>query len=136
MSITMMHFPIASHRFAMQSAVAFECAVAHGAHGKFLDKLYTAQDSIGLKPWTEYAREAGIQNTTRFAACLSKPPSSRIAAGKNWGKRIGVNATPTIIVNGWRYSGMPPTETLTEAFDAILAGTIPGPPSSDASRSR
>lgn len=44
----------------------------------------------------------------------------RIQASRAYGKRVGVNATPTIFVNGERLPGVPNYETLTKVIESEL----------------
>ncbi len=122
---TFVHYPIRSHRFSMQAAVALECAGEQGAHVAFLNAVYGKQDSIGLRSWETYARDASVNDTALFRACNSAKAKERIIAGRTWGERIELRATPTILVNGWRFSGVPDDRALGAAIDAILAGRDP-----------
>ncbi|MCC6242203.1 MAG: thioredoxin domain-containing protein [Gemmatimonadaceae bacterium] len=119
------HFPIRSHRFAMQSAQALECAADRGLHRAFLELVYRRQDSIGLKPWAEYAASVGVADTTEFMECVRSPTKRRILDGKELGERFDLRATPTILVDGWRFVGVPDSATIVPAIRAILAGQPP-----------
>jgi protein-disulfide isomerase len=125
-SLVFVHYPLQQHRFALQSARAAECAAGVGRFQAFHDLLFDKQDSIGLKTWTSYASEAGIGDTTNFAACVhSAVPISRIEAGIAMAKRIKARGTPTLIVNGWKLAGAPREEELDRIVEALLAGKLP-----------
>lgn len=51
-SLSVLHFPLTSHRFAKQAATAFECAESRTAKANMMDLLYAKQDSIGLLAWS------------------------------------------------------------------------------------
>jgi len=120
------HFPLATHRFAQPAAVAAECAGADGRFEPMLDALYAMQDSFGLAPWSAYAKRAGVRDTAAFQRCIADTTSlRRVSIGSAEGRRIGLEGTPTVILNGWRY-GTPPSDTeLTRAITDILAGRKP-----------
>lgn len=121
------HHPLSMHRFALPAARAVECASASGRFSELLDVVYRKQDSLGLKPWGEYALEAGIADTgsiTRCAADRSKVP--RIEAGSAFAQSIGANATPAVMVNGWLFGSGPPTVgQLEDALDSLKKGAKP-----------
>lgn len=134
-AVVFVHFPLQMHRFAMPAARAAECAAAMGQFEDFVEHVYAKQDSLGLKSWGAIAKEAGIADTSRIAACATGTTQSpRIAAGLAFGRKIGVNATPTVIVNGWRFSGSPTEAELVEVIDAVKKGTPP--PGADVSVDR
>jgi protein-disulfide isomerase len=116
-------FPLKMHRFAMPAARAAECAYGQGRFAEFHDVVYDKQDSLGLKSWVSYAREAGIRDTTRFTLCNARTgPVLQATAGLAIGKRLAVHGTPTVIVNGWRLSAPPDDSTLSKLITAALAG--------------
>jgi protein-disulfide isomerase len=120
-ALVFVHFPLRMHRFAMPAARAAECARAEDKFTSFVDVVFGKQDSLGLKPWAAYALEAGIRDTAAFARCAaSSAPLPRVEAGLASGKSLSVTATPTIIVNGWRYSA-PPFDSLA----AVIARSSP-----------
>src|SRR5262245_50946682 len=45
-SVTLVHFPLAGHRFARPAAQAVECAHRQGRHLQMVDLLYKKQDSL------------------------------------------------------------------------------------------
>lgn len=96
------HFPLANHKFAKPAAVAAECADQQGKFVEMYHGLYAKMDSLGVKPWTAFAEEAGLGDIRAFAECIQRPAEtfSRIAAGDSLGRAIGVIGTPTLWVNG------------------------------------
>jgi hypothetical protein len=104
------------HRFARPAAVAFECARGDlSRQQRIVDLLYAKQDSLGLKAWAGFAREAGIQDTLSFDSCVREPRDlSRLDLGEAAAKRLGVQGTPGVMVNGWLFPAPP--------ADSILIG--------------
>jgi protein-disulfide isomerase len=125
-SVVFVHFPLPQHRFARPAARAAECADRSGRFAEFVALAYDKQDSLGLKPWTSYALEAGVRNTARFARCVADAsPVPRIDDGVALAHRMGVRGTPTVIVNGWRFSSPPAEAELIRTVAALIAGDRP-----------
>ena len=103
-AIVVHHFPLEIHRFALQAAVAAECADRQGRYDEVAHLIFTKQDSLGLKPWRSYAQEAGVRELESFEACRSLPLDSfpRIGYGQSLGRRTGVRGTPTVWINGMK----------------------------------
>lgn len=124
--LVMVHFPLSVHRFAKPAARAMECATAQGAGPKFVDVAYAKQDSFGLKPWVGYAKEAGVPNLDAFQACAQDTAHvARIEEGRRLGEAMEVHWTPTIIINGWRFPGVPSDDQLRSTLQALAAGKSP-----------
>jgi protein-disulfide isomerase len=120
------HYPIATHRFARPAARAAECANDQGRFSSFIDVVFNKQDSLGLKTWTSYAQEAGLLDTVRFVSCIAHTATiPRIESGRLVGEQVGVQGTPTVIVNGWRLPGTPSDSQLVRVIEDILAGKKP-----------
>jgi protein-disulfide isomerase len=120
------HLPLGNHRFALPAARALECARPDSKFAEMLDILYEKQDSFGLKLWASYAHDAGIHDTARFARCARD--TIRVQAiedGIAIAKGLGVHTTPTILVNGWRYTGGLEEKKLLLVVRDLLAGKHP-----------
>jgi protein-disulfide isomerase len=123
LSVAFVHFPLPQHRFARPAARAAECARSQGRFGAMARSIYRFQDSLGLRPWSTYASEAGVKDTAEFNRCIAeRGPVPAVEAGFEAGKQIGLSGTPTVIVNGWRYRYPPTAEVLFGAIGDLLAG--------------
>ena len=123
--LTMVHFPLPGHRFAVATANMAECARTEGRFFHTARLLLAKQDSFGLKPWNEYAVEAGITNIPAWKNCVDSEGGKRaIEQGKAAGASVPVTGTPTLLFNGWK---LPPlgVEDLSGAIRNILAGKSP-----------
>lgn len=119
------HRPLRIHRLAKQAALSAECAAKQDAFAPFVELTFAKQDSIGLKPWSSFALEAGVTDTGRFAACLRDNEADElVAAGSTLADRLRINSTPTVFVNGWRLA-QASEEELTRVIDDLLAGRKP-----------
>lgn len=125
-AVQYVHFPLSIHRLARLAALAAECAADQDRFEPFVDSIYARQDSLGIKPWTEYAHSAGVRDTNQFSKCVSaRGTKPLIAAGEALAGALKLNATPTIALNGWRYSSPPTIATLTDDIERVLRGEEP-----------
>jgi len=116
-ALIFIHYPLRTHKFATLAAYASECAAAQGRFAALHDKLYDEQDSLGLKSWGTFANEAAVPDTVLFNQCLKGSAGMpNVQTGLAAGNRIQVHATPTVLINGWRFS-LPPTE---QQFDSAI----------------
>ena len=122
------HLPLPNHRFARPAARAVECAHEEGRFAALVDRLYQGQDSLGLKSWSSYAAEAGIRDTLRFQHCLSDTSAlPYVERGVAAAEKHGISATPTVIVNGWKFPKPPAIDELDAVIQQLLDGKHPFP---------
>lgn len=125
-SSVFVHYPLPNHRFAIPGAIAAECAAAENRIPAFIASVYAKQDSLGLRPWQAFAMDAGVQDSAQFAECVTNTKTVlRISRGMEFGARVGVRGTPTVIVNGWRFDFPPDPKTLADAVRRLIAGHTP-----------
>lgn len=101
------------HPFAEPAAHAATCAHERGVLPAWIEAAYRNQDSLGVKPWGVMAAEIGVIDSASFHGCVdSEPASRRIQQALELGEAIGVEGTPTVVVDGWRYRDPPPRPVL------------------------
>jgi len=127
--VEFVHFPIEYHDMARTMARGAECSRREGRFAQFVDKVYQAQESIRIKTPYEYAQSAGVSDSVRFHLCIADTTSADIPidAGLKAGADIGVRATPTILVNGWRFEGAPTEYQLQKFIRETIDGKHPAP---------
>jgi len=119
-ALSLVHFPLSIHRFAKSAARALECASTVGRADKFVEVVFDKQDSIGLKSWSSFADDANISDTAGFERCVRDTAAvARIAFGRALGEEMGLNGTPVIIINGWRFDRPPGRAQLVRIFESI-----------------
>jgi diadenylate cyclase len=121
------HFPLDSaHPRARRAAQAAEAAASQGRFWEMHDLLYERQDELGEEDLMRYAAELGL-DLRRFEEDLASDHHAwRIEEDRVGGDRAGVRGTPTLFVNGVRYTG--PMD-----FDGLLAAVEEAAGSSGAS---
>lgn len=126
LSVEISHLPLPGHRFAVAAARAAVCAAAQGRTSEFVEHVFKAQDSIGLKSWTSFAVAAGMKDTAEFMRCsASQSTASAVERSISVASRLGVVATPTLMVNGWVLGNDP--DELARVISATLAARNPYP---------
>jgi protein-disulfide isomerase len=121
-AIIFRHYPVTElHPHAYNAAVAAECAGEQGRFEAYRDVLFRNQARIGKTGWSEFARQAAVPDVGEFGNCVSeRRPARRIAADLKAGKKLGVPATPTILINEWKVVGAPDEQKLaTLVADAL-----------------
>lgn len=122
-AVVFRHWPLSYHPFAHSAARAAECADAQGRFQQFHDRLYEVQDSLGAKPFIEIAREVGVSDTARFAACTAEEGVlARIEHDLLVAEALGGRGTPTVLVNGFRFQSIPNRQTLDSILAEVPAG--------------
>lgn len=124
-SLSILHFPLASHRFAKQAANAYQCSQNRDAKERMMNALYSSQDSIGLISWESFASRAGVLDSASFRQCVMGTDTV-VENDIAFGQSIGVRATPTVLVNGFRLSGPPTERQLDSILQAPVGTTAPG----------
>lgn len=122
-------FPLPSHPWARDAAIASICAYEQGNDyfWKLHDELFGKQKEITVERSKEqfkaFAKGIGL-DAGRFEACVNSPQTAaRVENEIKEGQSIGVNSTPTFVVNGMPVIGANP-EGLKAAIEASLSGGV------------
>lgn len=124
--IVFKHFPLkAAHPNAMDAAMAAEAAGAQGKFWEFHDMLYSLQDEWASLPdptekFVSYAKELKLDVDQFQKDLKNKDFEKKINDQEDEGVRIGVNATPTVYING-KYAGYPSYPELKKQIEELLA---------------
>lgn len=115
-------FPLQSiHPDALKAAEASHCAAEQEQYWAYHDRLFERQDRLNVAALTALAGELGLDGD-RFTRCLaSSRHASRIQESIEEGRRLGVEATPTLFVNGRAVRGAQPLQVFAEVIDDELA---------------
>lgn len=106
------HFPLSSHAQAEAAAVASECAARQGRFWQMHDVLFSKQARLAEGRWAAYGKTAGVPDSAAFEACMARGDLSAIRRDLDAGERLGVPATPTLLINEWKLVGAPPMDSL------------------------
>ncbi len=113
-SISFKQYPLPNHNWAMKASIASLCAYdqSNDKFWAFHDKIFDNQKKITLEDadatFNGYAKELGL-NLKEFDACVaSDDTAARVKADMAEAQSIGVNSTPTFVVNGMKVPGANP----------------------------
>jgi protein-disulfide isomerase len=110
------HLPSPSHPFAVAAARASECAAQQGRFEAMYDALYGGQALIGIQPWWWFAATAQVPDSAAFDRCVRATDDiAALVADTAAAKRLAIDGTPTILIDGMRLDGVPPLDSL-EAY--------------------
>jgi protein-disulfide isomerase len=116
-----MHFPLRSlHRYALEAAMASECAADQGKFWEYVDLVYSEQQKLDVDQLSQWAKTLSL-DADLFERCLkSQIKRDAVLADYDAGKELGVSGTPTYFVNGQKVESV--LDTLSAAIDSILGG--------------
>jgi protein-disulfide isomerase len=115
-------FPLTQiHPQAFKAGEAGHCAGDQGKYWEFHDRLFANQQALMPADLKKHAADLGL-DAASFGTCLdSSKYGERVRDGVALGDRLGVNSTPTIFINGRRFSGAQPLDVFVAAIDEELA---------------
>ena len=131
------------HPWAMHAAVDANCLASQNndAYWEFADYTHANQKTINGEKRDikeEYAaldqitqdlgKKHGV-DMTQLTACVKKQDEAQVRSSMAEGDKLGVDATPTMFVNGEQLSGAVPEAVLRDVIDRALkdAGQTPPP---------
>jgi len=131
------------HPWATHAAVNANCLAAQNndAYWEFADAIHGDQKKIdgdrtskakSTAALDKLASELGNKyfvSASQLQQCIQKQDATAVKASTAEGDKLGVNATPTLFVNGERLEGAAPEEDLRAVIDRALktAGVEPPP---------
>lgn len=135
-------FPLTEiHPWAVHAAVNANCLAAQNndAYWDFADYMHSNQKNINEEKGMEarfaqldkIALEEGQKrnlDATKLQACIKAQNDSAVKASMGEAKMLGVEATPTLFVNGEKVDGALPLPELRAVFDrALKEAGVPAP---------
>lgn len=103
---------------------ASECAADEGQFWPYRRLVFERQQEVRAAEGTDVLKRLAADlrlDGRQFAACLDGHKyAQRVIAERAAGQRAGVNATPTIVVQGQRLPGVPDYAALQAAIRAAL----------------
>ncbi|HXX66647.1 MAG TPA: DsbA family protein [Polyangiaceae bacterium] len=127
------NFPLTTiHPYAEGAAIAAECAGQQGDFWPMHDILFANQNALESTNLPGYAQEAGVDVPTWQACLTTEPPIDAINADVALGTSIGVDGTPTFVINGQMIVGAVPQSELQGVIETSRAAAeASGVPSSE-----
>jgi len=122
-------FPLNRHENARKAAEAANAAHAQGKFFEYATLLFKHQNALDTASLKKYASEVGLNRTTFDAELDSGKYSAEVSKDLKDGELYGIDATPTIFVNGVPLSGIR-AEDMRAAIDRALAAWKTAPKAS------
>jgi protein-disulfide isomerase len=113
-------FPLDRHVNARKAAEAANAAHEQGKFFEYAALLFKRQNALDTASLKKYASEVGLNRATFDAALDSGKYAAEVSHDLKDGEMYGIDATPTIFVNGVSLSGIR-AEDLRTAIDRALA---------------
>jgi protein-disulfide isomerase len=108
------NYPLPQHTNARLAAEAAVAANKQGKFWQFQDKLWDKQDELSPAVIEGLAKDSGL-DMTKFRADLASPAvKDRVQKDRMDGQALGLQATPTIYIDGREYTDPKDTESLRE----------------------
>ena len=112
-------FPLETlHNWARSAAIAGRCVykISPAAFWEYHDWVYDNQSYIGLDNLNskiqEFATAKNLDGMQLSRCIESKATAAEVNTSQEMGKSLGINATPTLFINGRKMEGAVPWETL------------------------
>jgi protein-disulfide isomerase len=124
-------FPLSMHAQARKAAEAANAANAQGKFFEYIPVLFKNQSALDIASLKKYASDLGLDRARFDAALDSGQYATEVSHDVADGEAYGVDATPTLFINGVRLRNMT-AEGLRAAIDSALAAKTGGAPKSAA----
>ena len=113
--------PLPMHAEAVPAAEAADCAGEQGAYWKYHDALFSQQYGLNQAAYQKYAADLGL-DTKAFNTCIaSNKFLSEVQADASDAAKVGINGTPSFVVNGRIMVGALPIADFKAVIDEELA---------------
>jgi protein-disulfide isomerase len=122
-------FPLSMHAQARKAAEAADAANAQGKFFEYIPVLFKNQSALDIASLKKYASDLGLDRARFDAALDSGQYATEVSHDVADGEAYGVDATPTLFINGVRLRNMT-AEGLRAAIDSALAAKTAGAPKS------
>ncbi|MDT4952714.1 MAG: hypothetical protein QOJ02_852 [Acidobacteriota bacterium] len=120
-------FPLTMHPNARKAAEAADAANAQGKFFEYIAVLFKNQSALDPESLKKYANDLGLDRLRFDAALNSGQYAAEVSKDVADGEAYGVDATPTIFINGVRLRNIT-AEGLRAAVDSALAAKTTGAP--------
>jgi protein-disulfide isomerase len=122
-------FPLSMHAQSRKAAEAADAANAQGKFFEYIPVLFKNQSALDTPSLKKYASDLGLDRARFDAALDSGQYATEVSHDIADGEAYGVDATPTIFINGVRLRNMT-AEGLRAAVDSALAAKTARAPKS------
>ncbi len=108
------HYPLPQHTNARLAAEAAVAGQKQGKFWQFQDKLWEHQDELGPAEIEKVAKETGLDVAKFRQDIASEAIKARVEKDHTDGTTAGIQATPTLYINGREYTDARDSDSLKE----------------------
>ena len=112
-------FPLSQHANARKAAEAAEAAREQGKYWEYAAVLFRNQSALGVDKLRQYATELGLDRAKFDASLDSGKFAEKVQRDLFDGRKLGINGTPTIYINGKRVA-----DNSYESVKAAIEGAL------------
>jgi protein-disulfide isomerase len=116
------HYPLPQHTNARLAAEAAVAAQKQGKFWQYQDKLWEKSDELSPAEIEKAAKEVGLDVTKFRQDLASEPIKARVQKDRSDGAAAGIQATPTLFINGREYTDGRDSDSLREWIKDAIAG--------------
>lgn len=113
-------FPLGGHTMARTAAEAAMAAHKQGKFWLYNDKVWPKSDVLTAAVLEQIAKDVGLDVPRWRTDMASDAIKNWVSQDKSDGVAMGINSTPTIYINGRKYSGRHDLESISDWIDEEL----------------
>jgi protein-disulfide isomerase len=114
------HFPLSGHTNSRLAAEAATAAQKQGKFWPYSDKVWENSDNLTPAVLEKIAKEVGLDVARWRSDMASTEIKGAVSLDKADGGTLGINSTPTIYINGRKYTGRNDMESMCDWIDEEL----------------
>lgn len=117
------------HPEARAAAVVAECVARDGHLSAFVRVALLNPPLVASQDWAALRQRAGVGESPDQQVCIEQVATALyVDSMVSTARSMGINATPTILVNGWKFEGTLTIAELDEIIARVVAGKRPRAP--------
>jgi protein-disulfide isomerase len=116
------HYPLPQHTNARLAAEAAVAAQKQGKFWQFQDKLWEKSDELTPAEIEKAAKDSGLDVAKFRQDVASEAVKARVQKDRNDGQAAGIQATPTLYINGREYTDGRDSDSLREWIKDAISG--------------
>jgi protein-disulfide isomerase len=114
------HFPLSGHTNSRLAAEAATAALKQGKFWPYNDQVWADSEFLTPAVLEKIAKDVGLDLPRWRSDLASEETKGRVAQDKSDGVALGINSTPTIYLNGRKYTGRHDIESISDWIDEEL----------------
>jgi protein-disulfide isomerase len=114
------HFPLSGHTNSRLAAEATTAAQKQGKFWPYNDKVWDNADNLTPAVLEKIAKDVGLDVARWRGDMNSDEVKAAVSRDKSDGTTLGINSTPSIYINGRKYTGRHDIESISDWIDEEL----------------